>query len=176
MATKTASRFTVKTFRRFFPSLGNRSSGRTKTLLPTSSLYASPADPDRLQCPSHLFRDPLGRRGLPRTRAVRNTVLGRPPTASSAISPANVLLASDEPSAILLYLILSVWSYVASPRRHPARLLRGRNEITPKKEKQRHATQKWRPEHRRAGHMRKPKQERRKNPTGSTFNLSTSKN
>ena len=128
MATKTASRFTVKTFRRFFPSLGNRSSGRTKTLLPTSSLY-------RLQCPSHLFRDPLGRRGLPGTRAVRSTVLGRPPTASSAISPANVLLASDEPSAILPYLILSVWRYVASPRRRPARLLRGKNETTPKKRK-----------------------------------------
>ena len=135
VATKTASRFTVKMFRRFFPSLGNRSSGRTKTLLPTSSLYASPADPDRLRCPSHLFRDPLGCRGLPRTRAVRSTVLGRPPTASSAISPANVLLASDEPSAILLYLILSAWRYVASPRRRPARLLRGKNETTPKKRK-----------------------------------------
>ena len=135
VATKTASRFTVKTFRRFFPSLGNRSSGRTKTLLPTSSLYASSADPDRLQRPSHPSRDPLGRRGLPGTRAVRSTVLGRPPNASSAISPANVLLASDEPSAILLYLILSEWRYVASTWRRPARLLRGKNETTPKKRK-----------------------------------------
>ena len=135
VAIKTASRFTVQTFRRFFTSLGNRSSGRKKTLLPTSPFYASSEGPDRIQCPSHLFRDPLGRLGLPGTRVVRSTVLGRPPNASSAISPANVLLASDEPSAILLYLILSVWRYVASPRRRPERLSQGKNETTPKKRK-----------------------------------------